>query len=50
MKDKRGNEVRSGSPVKMTHREMIIFSVVNGKLAFKVIKKIERMSGIFDLT
>ncbi len=36
--------------LRWTHRGIIIFSVVNGKLAFKVIKKIERMSGIFDLT
>ena len=50
MKDKRGNEVRSGSPVKMTHREMIIFSVVNSELVLKVIKRIERMRGIFDST
>ena len=50
MKDKRGNKIRRRSPIERAHREMIIFPVVNSKLEFKVIKRIERMSGIFDLT
>ena len=46
MKDKRGNKVRRRSPIEWAYREMIIFPVVNSKLEFKVIKRIERMSSI----
>ena len=46
MKDKRGNKIGRRSPIERAHREMIIFPVVNSKLEFKVIKRIERMSSI----
>ena len=46
MLNKSINVIGRRHPVKRTHRKVIVFSAVNSKLLFKVVKRIKSVSGI----